>query len=229
MDLEERLGIRSTFNIVPERYSVSQELLREIRERGFGLGVHGLSHDGKLFLSYEGFIKKAHKINGYLRAWDTRGFSSPSMHHNLEWMHHLDIDYSISTFDTDPFEPQPDAACTIFPFMVKNTNESRGFVEMPYTLPQDFTLFVILGEKNIDIWKRKLDWIAQSGGMALINTHPDYMNFDEKGKSRTEEYPVRYYADFITHLKNAYEGRFWSALPEQIAAYILSKTNGNKS
>jgi hypothetical protein len=32
-------------------------------------------------------------------------------------------------------------------------------------------------EKNIDIWKRKLDWIVENEGMALLITHPDYMNF----------------------------------------------------
>ena len=45
-------------------------------------------------------------------------------------------------------------------------------------MPQDHLLFVILQEKNIDIWKRKLDWIAEKGGMALLNTHSDYMSFD---------------------------------------------------
>ena len=43
-------------------------------------------------------------------------------------------------------------------------------------------------EKNIDIWKQKLDWIAENGGMALVNAHPDYMNFDG-GKLGIEEYP----------------------------------------
>ena len=34
-------------------------------------------------------------------------------------------------------------------------------------------LFILMREKNIDIWKQKLDWIAKHGGMALVNTHPD--------------------------------------------------------
>src|SRR6516164_8618023 len=40
---------------------------------------------------------------------------------------------------------------------------SRGYVELPYTLPQDSTLFILLGEKTTNIWQRKLDWIAQHG------------------------------------------------------------------
>jgi hypothetical protein len=48
----------------------------------------------------------------------------------------------------------------------------RGYVELPYTLPQDFTLFTVMREKDIDIWKKKLDWIVEKGGMALLITHP---------------------------------------------------------
>jgi hypothetical protein len=33
-------------------------------------------------------------------------------------------------------------------------------------------------EKNIDIWKRKREWVAENGGMALVYTHLDYMDFD---------------------------------------------------
>ena len=40
MDLEETMGFRSTFYFVPERYSISQALLEEVKARGFGLGVH---------------------------------------------------------------------------------------------------------------------------------------------------------------------------------------------
>jgi hypothetical protein len=51
----------------------------------------------------------------------------------------------------------------------------RGYVELPYTLPQDFTLFTVMREKDIDIWKKKLDWIVEKGGMALLITHPVYL------------------------------------------------------
>ncbi len=50
---------------------------------------------------------------------------------------------------------------------------------MPYTLVQDFNLFIVLRESTNAIWKRKLAWIAERGGMALLDTHPDYMAFGE--------------------------------------------------
>ena len=111
---------------------------------------------------------------------------------NLDWLHDLDVQYDASTFDTDPFEPEPDGGHTIFPFWVPRSNGSsindhhstlnsfsEGYVELPYTLPQDSTLFLVLRENTPEIWMRKLDWIAEHGGMALLDTHPDYMSFGQ--------------------------------------------------
>ena len=155
MELEEIPGFRSSFNFVPERYEVDPDLRQTLTEKGFEVGVHGLNHDGKLYESRKTFIERAGKINKYLKDWNAIGFRSPAMHHNLEWIHDLDIKYDASTFDTDPFEPQPDGVGTIFPFWVQGNNNQKGYVELPYTLPQDFTLFVLMKEKNIEIWKKK--------------------------------------------------------------------------
>src|SRR5213076_1045294 len=57
-------------------------------------------------------------------------------------------------------------------------SSGNGYVELPYTLPQDSTLFLLLRERTPDIWFQKLDWIAKHGGMALLDVHPDYMRFD---------------------------------------------------
>jgi hypothetical protein len=248
-DIEEGLGFRSTFNFVPERYGVVEvHLLDELKRRGFGIGVHGLKHDGKLFSSKKIFDERAPQINAYLKRWGTRGFTTPSMIRNHDWMHALGIDHCVSTFDTDPFEPQPDAAGTIFPFIVSrkpdilvssppglpaaqlpsfvsslppssfNSSPPSFFVELPYTLPQDCTLFIILGEKTIAVWRKKLDWIAEKGGMALLNTHPDYMRF-EPGACGREEYPVELYAEFLDYAKNRYKNRYWSVIPEKMAQF----------
>jgi hypothetical protein len=31
---------------------------------------------------------------------------------------------------------------------------------------------------TIDVWCKKLDWMVQNCGMALVNVHPDYLCFD---------------------------------------------------
>lgn len=218
MRLEEELGFVSSFNFVPERYEVSSEFRHCLTSNGFEVGIHGLCHDGKLYKSREIFQARAVRINHYLRAWKAVGFRSPAMHHNLEWIHDLAIDYDASTFDTDPFEPQPDGVRTIFPFWVKGNYAGKGYLELPYTLPQDFTLFVLMKEKDIEIWKRKLDWIVTCGGMALLNTHPDYMNFDDN-KGRMDEYPVGHYVEFLEYIKRKYEGIYWHILPREIACF----------
>jgi hypothetical protein len=215
-ELEEKMGFRSQFNFVPERYGrVSIDLLNELKSRGFGVGVHGLKHDGKLFSSIKIFNERAPIINSYLEAWGTRSFTTPSMIRNHEWMHDLDMDFCTSTFDTDPFEPQSDGAGTIFPYWVQNESTGHRFLELPYTLVQDFTLFVLLGEKNIDIWRQKLDWIAAKGGMALLNSHPDYMNF-EGDRCGPEEYQTQQYRKLLAYAHTRLREQYWHALPIQV-------------
>jgi hypothetical protein len=218
MEIEKQLGFRSSFNFVPERYLVKKNIHEILAANDFEVGVHGLKHDGKLFVSRKLFDLQAPRINRYLEEWGVRGFSSPSMLRNLDWMLDLNIGFSTSSFDTDPFEPQPEGMGTIFPFWVGAPSNGKGFIELPYTLVQDFTLFVIMREKTIDVWKRKIDWIAAHGGMALVNTHPDYMNFSDK-KCTSEEYPVERYKKFLHYVSTAYQGQFWHSVPSEIAKF----------
>ena len=221
MDIEKKLNFRSSFNFVPEDYFVPPSLRQSLKGSGFEVGVHGLKHDGKLFIHKQAFEIKARKINNYLKEWHAEGFASPSMLRNLEWTTELDIEYGCSTFDTDPFEPQSEGMHTIFPFSVINNITKRNYVELPYTLPQDHCLFIILREKDNFIWKQKLDWIAENGGMALLNTHPDYMNFEDTPGS-LELYPVSYYIDLLEHIKSKYAGQYWHVLPRELARFWKS-------
>ena len=227
IDLEQGLGFRSSFNFVPERYDVSPELRHHLANKGFEIGVHGLRHDGKLYASKKIFQQRAIKINHYLKEWESAGFRSPAMHHNLDWLHELNTEYDASTFDTDPFEPQSDGVGSIFPFWVQGNSTQNGYVELPYTLPQDFTLFLLMKESNVDTWKKKLDWIVEHGGMALMLTHPDYMNFDGN-KLGSEEYPAEYYKGFLEHIKSKYKGQYWHVLPKEMARFWSRNLDASK-
>lgn len=218
MSLEQKLGFRSSFNFVPKRYQVSPQVRQMLTDNGFEVGVHGLTHDGKLYQSRQIFQERASQINAYLADWQAVGFCSPASHHNLPWNHDLHIEYDSSTFDVDPFEPQPDGVETIFPFWVAHPTAPGGYVELPYTLPQDFTVFILLKEKNIAIWQQKLAWIAAQGGMAMLITHPDYMNFGG-GSGKFDEYPAAYYEEFLRHVQTTYPDQYWQALPRQIAQF----------
>ena len=217
-EMDRRLGFRASFNFVPEGpYIVPASLRNSLAGKGFEIGVHDLRHDGKLYVSREGFTAGAQKINHYLAAWKSVGFRSAFMFHQLSWLRDLDIVYDASTFDIDPFEPQPDGANTIFPFWVSR-DDGTGYVELPYTLPQDSTLFVLLRERSIETWKRKLEWVAEHGGMALVNVHPDYMNFD--GRPASSEYGAHLYQDFLEYVRARYGRHAWFALPRDVAAYV---------
>jgi hypothetical protein len=223
MKIEERLGFRSAFYFVPKRYVVSSELRRCLISKGFEIGVHGLEHDGKLYNTKTEFKRRSVEINKYLKEWNSHGFSSPGMHHNLEWIHDLNIRYDISTYDTDPFEPQGGGIGTIFPFCVQGCSNDGYYVELPYTLPQDFTLFILMEERSVDIWVKKLDWIFEHGGMVHLKTHPDYMNFDNT-KMSTEEYPANLYTKFLEYIKNKYAGKYWHVLPKDMARFFFTNS-----
>ena len=232
MELEMELGFRSSFNFVPEgSYKTPESLRHRMQREGFEVGVHDLHHNGKLYRSKERFDAAAPRINHYLREWNAVGFRSGFMHRNLDWLHSLEIEYDMSTFDTDPFEPQPDGVHTIFPFWVPcssepdpqlstlNSQPSRsGYAELPYTLPQDSTLFLLLKETDCTTWKRKLDWIAENGGMALLNVHPDYFSFS--GRRTSTSYPLACYREFLAYITEKYSTVVHCALPKTVAALV---------
>lgn len=294
--LEKEMGFRSSFNLIPEGpYSVAPELRAKLQADGFEVGIHDLHHDGKLYRSHERFSRLARRINHYVQAWDVVGFRSAYMHHNLEWLGELEVAYDASTFDTDPFEPQPDGVGTIFPFWVprspslsssssnssalrlphsaldpsSSSNSSAfrvphseldpvadhdlpsaichlpspagsaplsafsspllkdGFVELPYTLVQDSTLFLYLGDQNIDCWKWKVDWIARHGGMVLLNVHPDYLDFSN-GHTSTR-FPVSYYAGLLDYIRSRYQGQFWHARPCELVSFCSENLSRDSS
>jgi peptidoglycan/xylan/chitin deacetylase (PgdA/CDA1 family) len=208
-DSEEKAGFRSSFNFVPERYPIDHGLLRDLRQRGFEIGIHGLNHDAKLFSSYADFMQRVPKINGYMKAFEAVGFRSPYTMRQPEWMQALDIEYDLTFFDTDPFEPVPGGTVSIWPFTIGK------FLELPYTLVQDNSLMSVVGETSPKIWLNKVDFICRFQGMALLNSHPDYL------KNRLN---FKIYKDFINAVKDM-DG-YWSVLPRDAAKWWRYRTEG---
>lgn len=206
-NLEENFGFRSSFNFVLERYALDFKLIGELRERGFEIGCHGLKHDGKLYNSQAEFTKRAAIINARIKEYGMVGFRSPLTHRNPEWMQILDIEYDSSFFDTDPFEPIPGGVMNIWPYFLGH------FVELPYTLVQDHTLTTILGETTPQIWMEKVEFIREYHGMALLNSHPDYLK---------NPMSFRVYAEFLESMKK--NGGYWHALPCDVASWWRLRT-----
>jgi len=207
-DLDASYGYRSAFNFVLERYPLDYQLMADLRARCFEIGVHGLKHDGKLFNSHAEFMRRAARINYGLKDLSAFGFRSPLMLRNPEWMQALEVEYDLSFFDTDPYEPMPGGTMSIWPFMVGR------FVELPYTLAQDHTLTAVLGETTPRLWLEKVDFIERYHGMALINAHPDYLS----GAATRQVY-----TEFLAAMRA--RGGYWHALPRDVARWWRARAD----
>lgn len=217
-ELEMEFGFRSSFNFIPEgAYEVPADLREWLVSHGFEVGVHDLNHDGRLYDSPESFRAKARRINSVLSEWGAVGFRSGFMLRELDWLHQLNLLYDSSTFDTDPFEPQPDGAGTVFPFCV--TEGESEYVELPYTLPQDSTLFLLLNMASPEVWHRKMDWLVEREAMALVNVHPDYISFEEDAVYNSY-YPAEFYREFLGRIKDNWHGVYWHCLAREMAEYV---------
>jgi hypothetical protein len=202
MELEKALGFTSSWNLVPERYPIDWSIVDGLKAHGCEIGLHGLKHDGRLFESLSLFTKRCEKIHAYARTWDAAGFRSPSTLREARWMSTMDFEYDSSFPDTDPYEPQPGGCCSVWPYFL------GSMVELPMTLAQDHTLFEILGQKDISHWREKVGWIAEHGGVAVVNVHPDYMLTHDR---------LQLYEDFLRFMKTV--PGMWHPLPREAARW----------
>lgn len=197
--LEEQYGLRSAWNIIPYKYKVDVGLLRDLRQRGHEIGVHGYNHDGRLFESQRVFERRTKPINQAVKDYGATGFRAPMVHRNLQWLQAINVDYDASTFDIDPFQAMPGGVGSVWPFM------AGKLVELPYTLPQDHTLLVSLGETTPETWIKKFQWLRSVSGMAMLVTHPDYLDTP----SRLDVY--RRFLEYVAGQADA-----WKTLPQCI-------------
>jgi peptidoglycan/xylan/chitin deacetylase (PgdA/CDA1 family) len=206
IELEEKYGFKSSWNIVPHKYKIDPGIIKLIKETGHEIGIHGYNHDGKLYYSKKIFDERTKDINRALEQYGSVGFRSPMVHRNLEWLEGLNIKYDLSCFDYDPFQPFPGGTGSIWPFI------AGKFVEIPYTLPQDHTLYYLLKQDDITIWKNKADWIIKNHGVILTLSHPDYL---------MESRLMLMYEKLLDYLKQIQNS--WKCLPQEIAEWWLKK------
>jgi hypothetical protein len=91
---------------------------------------------------------------------------------------------------------------SIWPFFLDH------FVELPHTLVQDYTLTDILKEETPRLWLEKVDFIRQHYGMALLNSHPDYLKVPSR---------FNIYSRFLQTMRD--KENYWHALPREIAQW----------
>lgn len=204
MDLNDSFGIKSSFHIVPEkRYKVTESALNAIRSRGFEIDVHDLNHDGLLMSDYSEFRRRAPQINSYGKQFGAEGFRSAVMYRNIEWYGDLDFSYDMSIPNVAHLDPQQGGCCTVMPFFIGN------MIELPLTTTQDYSLYHILTDYSIGLWKIQISLIRKKHGLISFIIHPDY-NIEPKAR--------RVYSDLLKYLAEMESrGETWIALPRDIA------------
>jgi hypothetical protein len=203
MDIDDLFGIKASFQIVPERrYSLPPNFLANMRDRGFEPGVQDLNHDGMLFSDRSEFLKRAKIINQYGRAYGAKGFRAAVLYRNPAWFDALDFSFDMSIPNTARLDPQPGGCCTVMPYFISE------ILEMPVTAIQDYSLFHLLRERSIDLWKQQIDLILEKNGLMSFIVHPDYV---------MEDGLISIYKDLLRHLSQlkSDEG-IWVALPSEV-------------
>ena len=104
-ELEAQLGFRSYYNFVPERYHNSGSVFKELRKRGFEIGVHGLTHDGKLFRSRKIFDQRAVKITDYMSfEGEKSGSEAYPVEYYIEFLEYVKTTYAGDYYHAHPSE-----------------------------------------------------------------------------------------------------------------------------
>jgi hypothetical protein len=170
MDIDESFGIRASFQIVPEeRYRVPDEFINVIRQRNHEVAIHDLNHDGHLYKNKEQFVRRAAKINAYAKEYKTEGFRGAVLYRKQVWYDQLKFAYDMSVPNVAHLDPQRGGCCTVMPYFIGD------ILEIPVTTIQDYTLFHILNDYSIQIWKRQTKIITSKSGLMSFIVHPDYV------------------------------------------------------
>jgi hypothetical protein len=209
MDVDEAFDVVSAFQVVPEGPRSSKDLAPEIRRRGFEVNLHDLNHDGFLFRDSQTFLERVARINGYARELNCRGFRSAAMYRRVEWFNALDVAFDMSVPNVAHLEPQRGGCCTVLPYFIGHV------LELPLTTVQDYSLFHILDDYSIELWKTQIDQIDEQHGLITLLAHPDYL---VKPKARAA------YIELLAYLRQVRAERgVWCAPPAEVDHWWRSR------
>jgi len=212
MDIDDSFGIKASFQIVPQdRYGVSQTFLELIRNRGFDIAIQDLNHDGRLFDKEEEFLRRIKTINHYGRQYGAKGFRAAILYRKPEWYEAFEFAFDMSIPNVAHLDPQRGGCCTVMPYFIGN------ILELPVTTVQDYTLFHLLDEHSIDLWKSQVELILEKHGLASFIVHPDYIF--EPDTSLVYKGLLCYLRELRTNRK------IWGALPVEVNSWWRARSN----
>ena len=170
MDIDDAYGFKASYQVIPEqRYPITDEYVAGIRSRGCEFNVHDLNHDGHLYSERSEFARRAAQINSYLRKYRAEGFRAGAMYRRQEWYDEFEFAYDMSVPNVAHLEPQRGGCCTVMPYFIGK------ILEIPLTTAQDYSLFHVLDDYSLEIWKQQMALIKGKNGLMSFLTHPDYL------------------------------------------------------
>jgi hypothetical protein len=211
LDIDDSFGIKASYQIIPEGgYPAGPEFLSQLRDRGNEVCVQDLNHDGRLFDEREEFRRRAALINRYGREYGAKGFRSAVLYRKPEWYEDLDFSFDMSIPNVASLDPQRGGCCTVMPYFIGDV------LELPLTTIQDYSLFHVLNEHSIDLWRTQLEMILAKNGLASFIVHPDYI---------IESETQAIYKDLLAMLVELRDrGAVWFALPHEIDSWWRARS-----
>jgi hypothetical protein len=211
LDLDDSLGVKASFQIVPEeRYAVPAEFLDAIRDRGCEIVVQDLNHDGRLFDDKQEFLRRVALIHRYAAEYGARGFRAAVLYRKPEWYGALKFSFDMSMPNVAHLDPQRGGCCTVMPYFIGDV------LELPLTTLQDYMLFHLLNERSIDLWKTQVEMILAKNGLVSFVIHPDYI---------TERDTRSVYEDLLIWLRDLRSQQaLWFALPSEIDSWWRARS-----
>jgi hypothetical protein len=169
-----------------------------------------LNHDGQLFDNKEEFLRRAKIINRYGREYGAKGFRAAVLYRKPEWYDAFEFAFDMSVPNAAPLDPQHGGCCTVMPYFIGN------ILELPVTTIQDYTLFHLLNERSIDLWKTQVELILKKNGLASFIVHPDYVMGPET---------ISVYKGLLGYLQALREKTpVWSALPTDVDSWWRARS-----
>jgi hypothetical protein len=220
-DLERGHGLPSAFGFVPRVSWPDRVRVESLVEDGCESYVHDFTHDGRF--PYAGRERIEATFAGIFRRdpWARglfKGFRSGQLLMTSDLLAAVRnfFDYDLSIPDVERGGPYGGVAGagTVVPFSL------AGLIELPLTLPQDFFVEHVLGlgpEEIVAAWRDKLEWVVARGGVAVVNTHPIWVNPARPGMWNAYEGLLAALAD---------DQRLWVTTPSAVVAHLHGLREG---
>ena len=111
------------------------------------------------------------------------------------------------------------ANCPVLMALEERLGFRSSFNLVPADYPDPVELRARLAGSGFEV---RVHGLKQEG-MALLNTHPDYMDFDGCPLF-PEQYPAEYYASFLEYAEKTSRDSYWHVLPRELSRHWKART-----